>query len=102
MFRLGLVLFLLGIPGLLLFVIPGVILMGLGGLLMVMAFLTNTAKAGAGVGKFAAKTVTHSVTTKKCPDCRTDMPKAATVCLACGYRETQTVAAAPAETTSVG
>jgi hypothetical protein len=86
MVRLGFILFLLGIPGLLFALVPGLVLFGVGGLLIVFGMLSNTAKAGVGVGKFAAKSVMHTATTKTCPDCRSDVPRAAVVCLACGYR----------------
>jgi hypothetical protein len=90
MVKAGIIIGLLGIPGL---IIPpvGLGMMGVGALLIVLGVVGNTAKAGvkagAGVGKLAARSVAHGVTTKSCPDCRTDMPKAAVVCLACGYRE---------------
>ena len=86
MVRVGIVVFLLGIPGLL--ILPlGIGLIICGALLMVVGTLGNTAKAGVGVASFAAKSVAHQATTKTCPECRSDMPRAAVVCLSCGYRE---------------
>jgi hypothetical protein len=102
MVRIGVVLFLLGFPGLILFVIPGLILFVLGGSLVVIGLLSNAAKAGAGVGKFAAKSVIHSATTQACPDCGTAMPKAAVLCLSCGYRVPAAVPAPTADSPTTG
>lgn len=90
MVRVGIVVLLLGIPGLI--ILPlGVGMIGVGGLLMAIGLMGNTAKAGVGVGSFAVKAVARQVTTKACPECRSDMPRDAIVCLACGYRESEPV-----------
>ena len=92
MFVAGIVLFVVGIP-LLLIPFIGIPMMLAGALLMFFGFLKGGMRLGLGVGKIAAKgavqagraTATHA-TTKSCPDCAGRLPNAANVCLRCGYR----------------
>jgi hypothetical protein len=92
MFVLGIVLFVVGIP-LLLIPIIGLPVMLAGSLLILFGFLKGGARLGLGIGKVAAKgvasagraTIGHA-TMKRCPDCAGQVPNAANVCLACGYR----------------
>lgn len=58
--------------------VPGILLIVIGLVVLVLAMMGRGIGAIAGIGS-----------TKTCPDCRSQIPTAASVCRHCGYRYTK-------------
>ena len=86
MIKVGVIVFLVGIPGLLFGLIPGIVLMSLGAILMVVGFFVGTGKAAGRAVGGAASMTKHAATITKCPSCKLEMPRGASVCTKCGWR----------------
>jgi hypothetical protein len=69
--------FILIVSNPLLGLIPGILLIVVGLVVLVLAMMGRGIGAIAGIGS-----------TKTCPECRSKIPSAATVCRHCGYRYT--------------
>jgi hypothetical protein len=89
MLTIGIVFIVAGLPLTLLFPIVGIPLIAIGGALAVLGVLRGTVRAGVGATKAVgggAAAAHRAANTKRCPDCAGVLPKAANLCLRCGYR----------------